>query len=419
MTQVIMPKMGDGMEEGTLVEWLKQEGEAVKMGEPIATIQTDKATLEMESPGTGKLAGFLIGSGDTVPVGQPIAAILKEGEDLPGDWKGGGNGKAAQSAPKEAPKEEPAADEGKVERAEPQHAAVSAEEPRAISESGRVKASPVARSLAKEHGVDLAVVEGSGPGGRIIKKDVMAAAESGARPAARTQEAAPAAKDQEVKLNRLRQITAQRTTQSKQEVPHFYVTVEVDVERILGLRQQFEAEESGKVSINDFVVKACVLALQDMPVVNSTFQGDKLLQHGAIHVGIAAAVEEGLTVPVLKNAQDLSLRQISSRVKDLVGRARDNKLSMDELQGSTFSISNMGMLDVDNFVAIINAPNAAILAISSARKRVVVNEDDELEVRTIMNITGSFDHRVVDGAVGAEFMNVVKGYLQNPTRLLS
>jgi pyruvate dehydrogenase E2 component (dihydrolipoamide acetyltransferase) len=180
----------------------------------------------------------------------------------------------------------------------------------------------------------------------------------------------------------------------------------------------FEAEGSGKVSINDFVVKACALALSEMPQVNAAFQGDKLLLHGGVHVGIAVALEDGLTVPVIKNASLKPLRQISSEVKDLAKRAKDNRLSMDELTGSTFSISNMGMLDVDNFLAIVNQPNAAILAIASVRKKVVVNDQDEIEVRSRMNITGSFDHRVADGAVGAKFVNAVKTYLENPTRLL-
>ena len=180
----------------------------------------------------------------------------------------------------------------------------------------------------------------------------------------------------------------------------------------------FEEEESGKVSINDFVVKACALALREMPQVNAAFQGDKLLIHGGVHVGIAVALEDGLTVPVVKNADLKPLRQINSEVRDLAKRAKDNKLSMDELSGSTFSISNMGMLDVDNFLAIVNQPNAAIVAIASVRKKVVVNDQDEIEIRSRMNITGSFDHRVADGAVGAKFINVVKAYLENPTRLL-
>jgi pyruvate dehydrogenase E2 component (dihydrolipoamide acetyltransferase) len=437
MTEVIMPKMGDGMEEGTLLEWLKKDGDRVKSGDVIGTIQTDKATLELEAPGTGTLTGFLLTGGETVPVGQPIAAILKDGESLPAGW----GGKSAQPGTGETQKDV-AAPQGNVTEDAPasapielQQEAVTPTRPEGASaefginpetapaNDSRVKASPLARKIAAEKGIDLSQVQGSGPGGRIVEKDVVDFKPAAAPAAAPARPSAPApvaasAEDQTIKLPRLRQITAKRTSESKQQVPHFYVTVEVDVERIMEIREMFERDQSGKVSINDFVVKACALALRDMPVVNSIYQGDTLLQKGGVHVGIAVALEDGLTVPVIRNADQLSLRQISGRSKDLAKRARDNKLALDEMQGSTFAISNMGMLDVDNFVAIVNQPNAAIVAIASVRKKVVVNEQDEIEVRSRMNITGSFDHRVVDGAVGAKFINIVKDYLQNPTRLL-
>lgn len=404
MTEVIMPKMGDGMEEGTLLEWLKKDGETVKSGEVIGSIQTDKATLELEAPGSGTLTGLLVAAGETVPVGRPIAAILKAGETLPAGW--GGAIATAEAVPVEAVAEV---------------AAPVAEPVAAIVES-RVKASPLAKKIAAEKGLDLSTVAGTGPGGRIVEKDVVGAAAPVVAPVAvKAPEPvlAPSGEDRVIDLPRLRQITAKRTTESKQQVPHFYVTVEVDVEKILQLRAMFEAEESGKVSVNDFVIKACALALRDMPEVNAVFQGDKVTIHGGIHVGMAVAIADGLTVPVIKNADQLSLRAIGAKSKDLAKKARDNKLSLDEIQGSTFSISNMGMLDVDNFLAIINQPNSAIVAIASARKKVVVGENDELEIRTRMNISGSFDHRALDGAVGAKFINVVKAYLENPTRLLS
>lgn len=405
MTEVIMPKMGDGMEEGTLVEWLKKEGDAIKSGEVIGNIQTDKATLELEAPGSGTLAGILIQAGETVPVGVPIAALLKSGEKLPEGW---GSGKADVPST-EDPKPEPATVDASVQVASNG------------SSASRVKASPLAKKIASQLGVDLTTITGSGPGGRIVEKDVRSATPSSAPMAAKAtvQSIPAAASDSTVTLNRLRQITAKRTQESKQQVPHFYVTVEVDVEKILSLRAMFEEEGSGKVSINDFVVKACAIALRDMPNVNSAFQGQNLLQFGGVNVGIAVALEDGLTVPVLHNADQLSLRAISAKVKDLAGRAKDNKLGLDELSGSTFSISNMGMLDVDNFIAIINQPNSAILAISSVRKKVVAMDYDEIEIRSRMNITCSFDHRVVDGAIGAKFINVVKGYLENPSRLLA
>lgn len=412
MTEVIMPKMGDGMEEGTLLEWTKKEGDKVKSGEVIGVIQTDKASLELEAPGSGTLSGIILQAGETVPVGKPIALILKDGESLPAGWGG------ASSVP---PATSVIAETTLTNGSQPNGAA-HATQPESSPSESRVKASPLAKKIAAEKGIDLGTITGSGPGGRIVEKDLAATATAPRVAAPAPVAPTPVAvltEDKVINLGRLRQITAKRTTESKQQVPHFYVTVEVDIERIVALRASFEEEASGKVSVNDFVVKACARALQDMPEINATYQGNTVVQFAAIHVGIAAAIDEGLTVPVVRNADKLSLREISIRVKELVKKAKENKLGMDEVTGSTFSISNMGMLDVDNFIAIINQPNAAIIAISSARKKVVVGENDELEIRQRMNITGSFDHRVADGAVGAKFMNVVKGYLENPTRLLS
>lgn len=405
MTEVIMPKMGDGMEEGTLVEWLKAEGDHVRSGEVIGTIQTDKATLELESPGTGTLAGLLVRAGETVPVGRPIAAILREGETLPPDWASRA-GRSSNGAPASK-------------------ADVRAPAPVESSPTGparRVKASPLARKLAEDAGLDLSLIQGSGPHGRILERDVRAAIAKlspvAAPPVAEAREA-PAVRGEErvVELNRLRQITAQRTAESKQQIPHFYVTVEVDGEALQELRAMFERGGT-KLSVNDFVLKACAMALVDMPQVNSIFQGKTLLDPGTVNIGMAVALEDGLTVPVLKNVQEMTVRQISAASKDLAQRARENRLSLDELGGSTFSVSNMGMLDVDNFIAIINQPNAAILAVSTMRRKVVPVGDDEIGIRWRMNLTGSFDHRVVDGAVAAKFMNTVKGYLENPTRLI-
>lgn len=419
MTEVIMPKMGDGMEEGTLLEWLKKDGDKVKSGEVIGTIQTDKATIELESPGSGTLTGFLLKGGETVPVGVPIAAILKDGESLPAGWGGDDYKPSSNGAP--------VAIETVATAGSAPEVTLSEETVVGPVSEGRIKASPLAKKIAAEKGIDLSGIAGSGPGGRIVEKDVVAATLLVAAPAPAAKPVpAPAptpiaatAEDVIVPLGRLRQITAKRTQESKQQVPHFYVTVEVDVEKILALRAMFEEEESGKVSINDFVVKASALALKDMPEINSVFQGTTLLQFGAVNVGIAVAIADGLTVPVIKNAQSLSLRQLSVKAKELAKKAKDNKLGMDELTGSTFAISNMGMLDVDNFIAIVNQPNSAILAIASVRKKVVATEDDQVEIRSRMNITCSFDHRVVDGAIGARFINVIKSYLENPTRLLS
>ncbi|MFW5697440.1 MAG: dihydrolipoamide acetyltransferase family protein [Fimbriimonadaceae bacterium] len=421
MTEVIMPKMGDGMEEGTLVSWTKQEGDEVKEGETIGEIQTDKATLELESPGSGTLKGILIGEGDTVPVGEPIAAILADGEELPSDWGSGEPEPTTQQGEIEAAKE---GGGSQAPTSKPRETGSS--EAKSESQGGRVKASPLARRIAKETGVNLENVRGTGPGGRIVEKDVRDAVgtQGAPMPSKTAVSTGPApkveatAEDKRIELNRLRGIIAERTQKSKQQAPHFYVTVEVDVERINALREMFKDEESGKVSLNDFVVRACVLALKEMPIVNSTFQGDHILQHGAINIGIAASVDEGLLVPVMHHADHLTLRQISEASRELVKKARDGKLSPEEMQGSTFSISNMGMLNVDAFSAIINQPNSAIVAIASARRKPVA-VGDQVEIRWRMNITGSFDHRTVDGAAGADFMNLVKRYLEQPTFLLS
>lgn len=404
MTEVIMPKMGDGMEEGTLVDWTVKDGDKVSEGDVIGEIQTDKATLELEAPESGTLTGLLIGANDTVPVGQAIGLILEDGESVPDGW-GSGNGAPAAKA-EEAVEQK----EEKSEKAAPAEAPKASES----NSNGRIKASPLARRIAGERGIDLAGISGSGPGGRIVKADV-----ESAQPSSSGRASAPAASDSKLSLNNLRRITAERTLSSKQGVPHFYVTVGVDVEAIFELREAFKAQEAGKISVNDYVIRACVKALQEMPVVNSEYKGDHLLQHGAIHIGMAAAMEDGLMVPVIRNAQNLTLREIADESRRLVEAAKNKKLGPDEMQGSTFSISNMGMLNVDSFSAIINEPNAAIIAIGTAKREAVPVSDDELEIRWRMNITGSFDHRVVDGAVGADFMNVVRGYLENPARLLS
>ncbi len=403
-----MPKMGDGMEEGTLLEWLKQDGEMVKSGEVIGSIQTDKATLELEAPASGKLSGILIHSGETVPVGKSIAAILANGESLPAGW-GASASQGASSKPE----------------VQTQSAPVVPEEPTAPSgETSRIKASPLARKTAQEQGVTLSEVTGTGPGGRIIQEDVLAYASAPKSASSPIKSAPPvaiaAAKDDVlIPLSRLKKITGERTLQSKLTVPHIYVSLTVDVDKIADIRELFQQDGAPKPSINDFVIKACALALRDMPLVNSSLTTNGILQHGSVHIGIAAAIEEGLTVPVLKNADLATLGQISAQAKALVQRAKENKLSLDELSGSTFSISNMGMLNIDSFCAIINAPNAAILAIGSAKKAAIPNDANELEIKTQMTITGSFDHRVVDGAEAAKFMNLVKNYLERPTLLLS
>lgn len=422
MVEVTMPKMGDAMEEGTLVEWLKHEGERVSEGEPIASIQTDKATVEMESPGSGTLAGVLIKEGDTVPVGEPIALILGEGEEVPSGWGGTREGGAAPRTASVPPKEQ-------LEREEQDGSRTTTAVIEAAGEDGgRVVASPLARRLAKQKGVDLRTLKGSGPGGRIIEKDVLAAAEAApkgvaSRPTPPVQVPAKTLEAREVPLTTLQRITAQRTAESKQTIPHYYVTVDCDVEELQRLRAWINNENpADKLSLNDFIVKACAMALAEQPHINASFQDGKRHEYGEINIGVLTAVKEGLTLPVVRNCESKSLRVLAKETKELVQKARENRLTPNELSGATFVVSNMGMYDVDSFAAVINQPNGAIVAVGTAKRVPVVievNGEERVVPRWRMKMTGSFDHRIIDGAVGAEFLRVVRKYLESPTLLLS
>jgi len=400
MTEVIMPKMGDGMEEGTLVEWLKKEGDQVKSGEVIGTIQTDKATLELESPGSGSLAGVLISQGDTVPVGQPIAVLLSEGEKLPEGW--GKNG----SAGKKAVPIEPSAPVAPEAPAAP-----------AVHDAGdRIKASPLARRIAADAGIDLSMVTPTGPGGRIVEKDVRALIAQGV--SLGFSGPAKSRKDTKIPLNNIRRLTAQFTTEAKQTVPHFYVSVAVDVEFLLELRTKMK-EVGPAPSVNDFVMLAVARSLTEMPEVNATFQGDHILQVGAVNVGMAVAVDDGLLLAVLRDSDLLTLQQTAAASKTLVEKAKAGKLMPNELSGQTFAVSNMGMLNVESFTAIITPPASGILAIGTAEKKPIVDPvTGAITARSLMTITGSFDHRVVDGVTGANFVNLVRSKLENPVTLL-
>ncbi len=415
-----MPKMGDAMEEGTLLEWLKKDGDSVKAGDTIGNIQTDKATVELTAPGSGVLGGVLIAPGETVGVGIPIAAILKPGESLPEGW---GNGESKQAAEASAKPDEKS--ESREAPADDGSSRVLVADGPTASSSERVAASPLARRIAAEAGLDLKSLSGSGPGGRIVERDVRSAAESGATPSQGTASVEPLARleDRVATLTNLQRITAQRTAQSKQTIPHYYVTVEIDLERLVALREAMNEENpDAKLSINDFIVKASALALQEQPHINASWDDGKLRMHASVNIGVAAAVPDGLTLPVVKNCDRKSLRQIANEIRDLASRAKVNRLTPEELSGSTFSISNMGMFDIENFSAIINQPNGAIIAVSTAKRIPVVvdgDEGEELEVRTQMKVTGSFDHRIINGAEGAVFMGVLRKFLESPTLLLS
>ncbi|CUU35210.1 MAG: 2-oxo acid dehydrogenase subunit E2 [Armatimonadetes bacterium] len=407
MHTIIMPKMGDAMEEGTLVRWLKQEGDAVKEGEPIAEIATDKATIEIEAPGSGILKGIRVPEGAVVPINTPLAYIVAEGESVPTEG-------TTPATPPAAAKEAPA----------------PATPPAAVSQplstdGDRIKASPLARKIAREHGIDLRLIQGTGPQGRIVERDVLAYLEAqkaaptpppAPAPApVPTPAPAPAVAGRTEPLSRLRQITAQRTTEAKQTIPHFYLTMEIDMEEALALRAKLnEADESLRVSVNDMIVKACAVALEKFPMVNASFQNNQLVYPDGVHIGIAIAVDEGLLVGVVRHCEQKSLRRIAQEAQTLVQKARDGKLMPDEMTGNTFTVSNLGMFGIDEFSAIINPPASAILAVGAVKKVPVVADDGSIVARSRMRVTLSCDHRVFDGATGARFLQELKRVLENP-----
>ncbi|MCS7273550.1 MAG: 2-oxo acid dehydrogenase subunit E2 [Fimbriimonadales bacterium] len=416
MHTIIMPKMGDAMEEGTLVRWLKREGDPVQEGEPIAEIATDKATVEIEAPASGVLRGIRVAEGAVVPVNTPLAYILQEGEELPSETDGKATAPSATPAP--AP-------------AEPAAASAPSAAPAPTDGGTRILASPLARKIAAEHGIDLALIKGTGPKGRIVERDVLAYIQ--AQKAAAPQPAvapvvapepapavaAPAAAERVESLNRLRLITAQRTTEAHQTIPHFYLTMEIDMENALALRQQLnQLDESLRISINDLIVKACAVALEKHPVINARYQDGQLVYPNGVHIGIAVAVEQGLLVAVVKHCEGKSLRRIAQEAQALIQKAREGKLLPDEMTGNTFTVSNLGMFGIEQFTAIINPPASAILAVGATKRIPVVQEDGSIVARHRMKVTLSCDHRVIDGAVGAQFLQTLKHILENPLLML-
>ena len=406
-TTIVMPQMGYDMREGTVVRWHKHEGEAVSRGEVIAEIETDKATVEMEAYATGVLGRIVVEEGRAVPVGELIAVITEPGEAIPSmdDLIGKpapGPQEEAQ-APTEAPPPVPA----------------PAPEPTAeAATSGQVKASPIARRLALEKGIELAQVAGTGPGGRVTEADVLGYEERPALPeqVVGAPTGAPAGR---IELTRMRRAIARVTTQSKGEIPHFYVSSEIDMTEAMSVRRQLNEtlQDSARVSINDMVVKAAAKALEKFPNFNSSYKDDHLQLNPDLDIGIAIALEQGLIVPAVTRCQNKSLIEIAKASAELIKRAQSGTLRAEEYSGGTFSISNLGMFDVDNFVAIILPPNAAVLAVGTVKEQPVVR-NGQIEVAQIMSSTLSVDHRVADGAEGARFLMEVKRYLEQPVSLL-
>jgi len=420
---VNMPKLGFDMAEGVLVRWVIAEGEDVERGQVLAEIETDKATVEVESAHSGVVHHHLAGEGDILPVGVPIAVIGVAGEEIDLDSLVGDADMAGQ------PKDESPAPEADT-TPEP-GPAVPVREVASSPEVGQfpegVKASPLARRMARDLGISLSSVRGSGPGGRIIKADIesyQATSAVGDQPAAVgapvfTPIGAPPA-DETVQLTKLRQAIGRRMVESKQQLPHFYVTREFDMAPVITQRKEINAmlaDTGEKLSVNDFIVKAAALVLREYPNLNASLQGDSVLRHGQVNVGVAVAVEGGLLTVVNRDADRKSLRQISAETKAMVGRAREGKVRPADIEGSTFSVSNLGMFDVDHFIAIINPPEAAILAVGSAQEVPVV-KDGEIVPGLRMKVTISVDHRVSDGAEAAQFMQAQARYLEEPLRLL-
>ncbi|HET6847165.1 MAG TPA: dihydrolipoamide acetyltransferase family protein [Anaerolineales bacterium] len=406
---ISMPKLGFDMQEGTLVRWVRTEGESIKKGEVLAEIETDKATVEVESSASGVIRKLLVDQGAIVPIGAPIAIVGTADEKID-----------APAAPvvSKPPAAEPTGAQP-IASATAMPGAPQAQPPQV---TGATKASPLARRMARDAKVDLAKLHGSGPGGRITRKDVEAALGGGGAMATASgtgitlrHAEVVSREDSKVPLSKLRQAIARRMSESKSSVPHFYVTHEYKMERLMDLREQANSvlPNEGKLSVNDFLVKSVALCLREFPNLNSAFQGDHVLRRGNINIGVAVAVEGGLLTIVCRNADQKGLLEISNELRAMAGRARSGKVHPADIEGSTFTISNLGMFDVENFGAIINPPEAAILALGSARQVPVV-EDGTVRPGWRMKATLAVDHRASDGAEAAQFMQALAKYVETP-----
>ena len=450
---VEMPKMSDTMEEGVLVSWQAEEGDELSAGDIIAQVETDKATMDLEVYDDGVLLKKVIAEGDAVPIGGLIAILGEEGEDVSDilqqyEDKGAGGAEAAAPEVEEEAEEQAAIQTGEgaetpaqSEKSAPssvpsgdgaQRAATTPQVPAAREGDGRIKSSPLARRLASEHGIEIAQLQGSGPEGRIIKRDVEAAIEEGvARPAEAPayqlpSEALPVAEEElfeSEKLSQMRKTISRRLSQSKFTSPHFYLTVDVDMDQAVASRSRINeiasANGGAKISYNDLITKACAIALRQHPDVNASYleQAGEIRRYNQVHVAVAVAIDEGLITPVIRHADRKGLAQIASETRELAEKARNRQLQPPEWEGSTFTTSNLGMFGIEEFTAIINPPNSCILAIGAIRDVPVV-KDGEIVPGKRMKLTLSCDHRLVDGATGAEFLSTVKGYLEEPLSML-
>ncbi|WP_300531024.1 pyruvate dehydrogenase complex dihydrolipoamide acetyltransferase [uncultured Mameliella sp.] len=435
-TEILMPPLSPTMEEGTLAKWLVKEGDDVRSGDVIAEIETDKATMEFEAVDEGVIGKILVAEGtEAVKVNTPIAVLLEDGESA---------ADIADAPPATAPK----AQAGAAAEAAPAGGPEKAAPPPPQNPDGtRIFASPLARRIAEQKGLDLSQITGSGPRGRIVKADVEAAiappapaSETDTAPAPQAAAAAPAAPaasgasadavlktyadrpHQEIALDGMRRTIAARLTEAKQTIPHFYLRREIRLDALMAFRKQLNdqlAPRGVKLSVNDFIIKACANALQQVPAANAVWAGDRILQLTPSDVAVAVAIEGGLFTPVLRDAHQKSLSTLSAEMKDLATRARDRKLAPQEYQGGSFAISNLGMFGIENFDAVINPPHGAILAVGAGVKKPVVGAEGQIEVATVMSVTLSVDHRMIDGALGAELLQAIVDGLENPLALLA
>jgi pyruvate dehydrogenase E2 component (dihydrolipoamide acetyltransferase) len=443
MPEIQMPKLSDTMTEGTLVAWKKKKGDQVSAGEVLAEIETDKATMEWESPEDGTLTEIYVQEGGKVNVGDRIAFIGGEDEEAPKEEEKEKEKEEKEEKPKakeeekkeekpkkaEQPKEEtPTTEEKEEKKAAPPKAQKKAEPEKPAptiekAEEARVKASPVARRIAAELGVDLSSVNGTGPEGRVTETDVRAAAKSkSATPATKVPAAVKAGESARIQLSGMRKIIAQRLVESLGPVPHFYLNIDIDAAPLMEAREELksagEDADAAKITVNDFVLKAAVQAAVKVPRVNASFDGDAIVQFADIDLGIAVAIEDGLLTPVIRAAQNKSLRELSGLAKDLAHRARNKRMKPEEFQGGTFTVSNLGGMGIDSFSAVINPPQGFILAVGRITKVPVVNDCDQIIAGHRMSLTMSCDHRVIDGALGAEYLKELRHLLENPALLL-
>ncbi|HEX7338273.1 MAG TPA: dihydrolipoamide acetyltransferase family protein [Gemmatimonadales bacterium] len=445
-TKVVMEALSPTMEEGRLVEWKKQEGDTVVVGDVLAEVETDKAVMELVARAGGTLLKHIVEAGATVPVSEPVAVIGEPGESVGGDSQGSGgaatqrdsaNGQRAGGGGAQRPKAEDQATQPTPGRNRPTSmppappASAAAETPReapravaTVVTAGRVKASPLARRIAAERGVDLGALAGSGPEGRIVARDLdraatPASAQSSGVVAAQLPRGPTAPPYTDVPLTQIRKTIAKRLTQSIGPIPTFYLTIEVDMERVYEARQALVGGQGDgpKVSFNDIIIKSVASALRQHPECNAWWQEDRIRYWNEVHVSMAVAVEDGLITPVIRHADQKSLREIAAESQDLAARARERRLKPEEYTGGTFSVSNLGMLDIDEFTAVINPPEAGILAVGRMVEKPVIHEGSVTAGRR-MRLTMSCDHRIIDGATGARFLNTLKRMLENPLAIV-